>query len=128
MASFGKRTVAQNKALYRRRQAIVEHPFGTIKRSWGYTYTLLRRIGKITGEFSLIFTAYNMRRSVSILTFKGLMEALKTWKLDREWVKKAQNAVSLLCGALYRLPMQQVRYFCFYAPDFCTNAVGVSGR
>jgi len=109
-----RRRVAQNKALYRRRQAIVEHPFGTIKRSWGYTYTLLRRIRKVTGEFSLIFTAYNMRRSVSILTFKGLMEALKTWKLDREWVKKAQNALCLCCGFLLRAVAPE-KYFSAYS-------------
>lgn len=93
-----RQRIAQNKALYRRRQAIVEHPFGTIKRAWGYTYTLLRRMRKVTGEFSLIFTAYNMRRSVSILTHNGLMEALKNWKLDLEWVKKAQNALCLCCS------------------------------
>lgn len=80
--------VEQNKNLYRRRQAIVEHPFGTIKRGWGYTYTLLKRIRKVTGEFSLIFTVYNLRRSVSILSFKGLMDALKNWKLNLEWGEK----------------------------------------
>ena len=29
--------------LYRRRQAIVEHPFGTIKRQWGYSYVLTKK-------------------------------------------------------------------------------------
>jgi transposase len=32
-----KEQVEGNKALYKRRQAIVEHPFGTIKRQWGYS-------------------------------------------------------------------------------------------
>ena len=30
-----RKRVEQNRDLYRRRQAIVEHPFGTIKRAWG---------------------------------------------------------------------------------------------
>ena len=32
--------VKNNKNYYRERQSIVEHPFGTIKRQWGYSYTL----------------------------------------------------------------------------------------
>lgn len=70
----------EGKAIYKRRQAIVEHPFGTIKRSWGYYYTLLRGIEKVTAEFALVFTTYNMRRAVSILTVKTLINKLKCAK------------------------------------------------
>ncbi len=106
--------VEQNKDLYRRRQAIVEHPFGTIKRGWGYTYTLLKRIPKITGEFSLIYTAYNMRRSVSILGFKGLMDALKSWELNLEWVEKAHIFVFSFLVALWRSMPLKKQSFRFY--------------
>lgn len=75
------RFVASNKELYRRRQAIVEHPFGTIKRSWGYTYTLLKGKEKVGGEFALIATCYNLRRLVSILGTKDLVKALKSSKI-----------------------------------------------
>ena len=34
---------------YRRRQAMVEHPFGTVKRHWGYNYTLLKGKEKVDG-------------------------------------------------------------------------------
>ena len=34
--------VDANAALYKKRQQICEHPFGTIKRGWGYNHTLLR--------------------------------------------------------------------------------------
>ena len=37
-----RQRVINNRDKYKRRQAIVEHPFGTIKRSWGYYYTLLK--------------------------------------------------------------------------------------
>jgi len=69
--------VKLNKALYRQRQAIVEHPFGTIKRAWGYTYTLLRGKEKVSAEMALIFTCYNLRRSMSIFGVKDLIERLK---------------------------------------------------
>lgn len=68
--------VARNKELYRMRQAMVEHPFGTVKRSWGFTYTLLRGLDKVGGEFALISTVYNLRRIVSILGVKTLLNRL----------------------------------------------------
>ena len=69
--------VRLNKPLYRERQQIVEHPFGTIKRGWGYHYTLLRTIPKVTAEMAIIFTCYNLRRSMTIFGVKGLLERLK---------------------------------------------------
>lgn len=62
---------------YKRRQSIVEHPFGTIKRSWGAYYTLLKGKEKVSGEMGIVFTVYNLRRVVSILGAKGAIEALK---------------------------------------------------
>ena len=69
--------VEANKAFCRRRQAIVEHPFGTIKRGWGYTHTLLKDKEKVNGEFGLVFLSYNIRRSVSIFGVLELIKALK---------------------------------------------------
>src|SRR5699024_12587719 len=40
-----KDTIANNE-IYKKRSQIVEHPFGTIKRSFGYTYYLGREIGR----------------------------------------------------------------------------------
>ena len=73
-----KRTVARNKLLYKKRQAIVEHPFGTIKRQWGYSYTLMKTISKVKTEFSIIFLCYNLKRTLTILGLKELKKALKT--------------------------------------------------
>lgn len=62
---------------YKRRQAIVEHPFGTIKRSWGCYYTLLKGKEKVTGEYALVFLCYNMRRAMNILGIAVLLERIK---------------------------------------------------
>ncbi|NNE32783.1 MAG: IS1182 family transposase [Winogradskyella sp.] len=70
--------IRHNKPLYKRRQAIVEHPFGTIKRQWGYTHTLLKTIPKVSTEFSIILLCYNIRRSISILGHNGLKKALNS--------------------------------------------------
>ena len=123
-----KRRVAQNKELYRRRQAIVEHPFGTIKRGWGYTYTLLKRLPKVTGEFSLIFTAYNMRRSVSILSFTGLMVALKSWNLSLDWVEKTQFYLFLLPDALCSLLLPKQYSIGVFTTNACIARNGYGQR
>ena len=69
--------VKENKAYYRRRQAIVEHPFGTIKRQWGFNYTLLKGLQKVDGEFGLVFLSYNLTRIISILGVRTLVRHLK---------------------------------------------------
>ena len=69
--------IKENKDYYRQRQSIVEHPFGTIKRQWGYSYTLLKGLEKVGGEFDIICLCYNMKRSVSLVGVKVLIERLK---------------------------------------------------
>jgi len=59
------------KALYRKRQEIVEHCFGTIKAVWGYRQFLCRGKAKVTAEMALAYTAYNLRRVFNILTRSG---------------------------------------------------------
>ncbi|MEZ4906455.1 MAG: IS1182 family transposase [Saprospiraceae bacterium] len=70
--------VHARKVEYKRRQAIVEHPFGTIKRGWGYTYTLMKGLKKVNTEFSIIFTCYNIKRAMNIIGKNELIKALKS--------------------------------------------------
>lgn len=72
-----RKRILRHRDMYKRRQAIVEHPFGTIKRSWGFNYTLLKSKEKVSGEMAIVFTAYNLRRTMSILGVSVLIEALK---------------------------------------------------
>jgi len=55
-----------NHELYRKRAEIVEHPFGTVKKIWGYSQFLCRGKSKVTGEMSLAYLAYNIRRVFNI--------------------------------------------------------------
>lgn len=80
--------VKTQKILYNKRQQICEHPFGTIKRAWGYTYTLLKGIKKVDGEMGIIFTCYNLRRTISIMGVEKLLKKLKKWKPDYKKVMK----------------------------------------
>ncbi|HNC34817.1 MAG TPA: IS1182 family transposase [Bacteroidia bacterium] len=72
----------ENTALYRTRQEINEHIFGTIKRKWGYSYTNLKGLKKVNGEMALIMTVYNMKRCMNILGIATLLEKIKNWKPD----------------------------------------------
>ncbi|MCE2734844.1 MAG: IS1182 family transposase [Flammeovirgaceae bacterium] len=69
----------ENQQLYRKRQEINEHIFGTIKRKWGYNYTDLIGLEKVNGEHSLIMLVYNIKRSINILGVPDLIAKLKTW-------------------------------------------------
>lgn len=86
--------VLNNRVKYKRRQAIVEHPYGTIKRSWGYYYTLLKGKEKVNGEYSLVFLVYNMRRAMSILGVKGLSERIKVAFFDILTLKRRIECLS----------------------------------
>ena len=68
----------EKEHLYKRRQTIVEHPYGTIKRQWGYSYILTKKgISRAGSDVGLMFIAYNLRRIGNILTMNVLKEYLR---------------------------------------------------
>lgn len=62
---------------YKLRQMIVEHPFGTIKRSWQAYYFLTRGREAVTAEVAITYLAYNLRRVINILGAEEMMRRLK---------------------------------------------------
>lgn len=59
--------IATNPEAYRQRQAIVEHPFGTIKRQWGFDHIMTKKTKEhAAADVGLIFVAYNLRRLFNI--------------------------------------------------------------
>lgn len=90
-----KINVKNNKGLFKKRQAMVEHPFGTIKRQWGFPYTLMKTIPKVKAEFSIIMLCYNLRRTMSILGPSRLKEVLKRaykhFFQPRRWMKQCSG-------------------------------------
>lgn len=55
------------KQIYKKRQAIVEPVFATLKRAMGFTRFLLRGLEKVRGEFALLCIAHNMRKIAGVL-------------------------------------------------------------
>jgi len=74
--------IKQNPHYYKRRQAIVEHPFGTIKRHFGFTHTLLKSLQKVNGEMNLIMFCYNFLRTKNILGAEKMLQAIEKWQPD----------------------------------------------
>lgn len=79
-----RKRLEQNKELYKQRQAIVEHPFGTIKRQWGFDHIITKKTKqRAESDMGLIFVAYNLRRLINILGF-DLFKAFLTGALSME--------------------------------------------
>jgi len=63
---------------YRLRQQITEHQFGTLKRQWGFTFTLMKGKENVLSEVNLMMICYNLRRMMSIYGLEALKNKLKT--------------------------------------------------
>lgn len=86
---LNNKNIKQNPHYYKRRQAIVEHPFGTLKRHWGYTHTLLKGLQKVNGEMNLIMFCYNFMRTKNILGFEKMLQHIQNWQPDYSKVVRA---------------------------------------
>ena len=62
----------------RRRKAMVEHPFGTLKGRMDGGRFLLRGLQKVKAEMALAVTAYNLTRAINVLGTRRLCQALAT--------------------------------------------------
>jgi hypothetical protein len=63
--------------LYKQRQALVEHPYGTLKRQWGFDHIMTKKGKKrASADVGLMMTAYNLRRLINLIGLEGLREAL----------------------------------------------------
>lgn len=67
-----EKRVNQNPEYYRLRQQITEHQFGTLKRQWGFTFTLMKGKENVLSEVNLMMMCYNLRRLMSILGINDL--------------------------------------------------------
>ena len=67
-----------DSSLYKLRKALVEHPFGTIKRSLGLTHVYIKGLDRISSWASSVFLVYDLKRVINILGIHKLMEVFTT--------------------------------------------------
>lgn len=73
-----RKNYEEKERIYKRRQAIVEHHYGTLKRQWGFSYILTKKgISRASSDVGLMLVAYNLRRIGNILTHDRLKEYLR---------------------------------------------------
>jgi hypothetical protein len=84
--------------MMRRRKALAEHPFGTLKCRAGYRHFLVRGFAKVRGEWSLMALCYNFSRVLRII-------GLDRWKalLAQRAAKPLGRLVVALLGAYRRI-------------------------
>ncbi len=75
----------------KQRKELIEHIFGTMKRSMDQGYFLLRTRNKVAAEMSLTVLAYNLKRVIKIVGVKeligGLMASLVcVWAMIWRWI------------------------------------------
>jgi transposase len=80
--------------LMRRRSALVEHPFGTLKCRAGYRHFLLRGFDKVRGEWSLMALCYNFTRVLNILGFERFVAHMAAKML---FLREYAFAVAVRC-------------------------------
>jgi transposase len=70
-----KENISKNPEIYAQRQSIVEHPFGTMKRQWGFDHIITKKsMKRASADVGFIFIAYNLRRIINIIGIDKLLE------------------------------------------------------
>lgn len=70
-----------NMDKYKKRQTIIEHPFGTIKRTMNFYYLLTRKFRMVIGEVSLAFFSYNLKRAITIMGINNIIDRIMNSKI-----------------------------------------------
>jgi len=68
--------IKPDKEIVKQRKCIVEHPFGIVKYAMDAKSCLTKGIKNVTGEFSLTFLAYNMKRAIKLIGCRKLVESM----------------------------------------------------
>ena len=92
--------MADAAELMRRRSALAEHPFGTLKCRAGYRHFLLRGFDKVRGEWSLMALCYNLSRVAAVVGIGPLIAYL---------AKPAAQFVLLLLWRVIAAVMDRIR-------------------
>jgi len=90
--------IENNYEIYRRRQAIVEHPYGVIKRQWDFYYIMTKKtIKHASADVGLIFSAYNLRQIFNIIDHN----LLKKYLIELAWFFLAiRSFFKAFCGII----------------------------
>lgn len=73
-----KENIEKDPATYKRRQAIIEHTYGIVKRQWGFYFICTKKgMRRASADVGLMFTALNLRRLMNIVDKNAFKMFLK---------------------------------------------------
>jgi transposase len=84
----------------RRRGAIVEHPFGTLKCRAGYRHFLVRGFDKVRGEWSLMALCYNFSRALTIVGLDDLIAYFVKRAADLSFLRLCIGLTAVIDGLI----------------------------
>jgi hypothetical protein len=114
--------IKTEKHIYLKRQQIIEHVSGTIKRQWGYDHILLKGIEKNNGELGLIFLTYNLRRMMNILGINEVKKRLNVLFLQILDIWRIMfNHIAVKNFTPINNPYSNMIYTTFLYLSCCTN-------
>ncbi len=99
-----EKRVKENPEYYKLRQQITEHQFGTLKRQWGFTYTLMKGKENVLSEVNLMMMVYNLRRLMSIFNLNELKTRIKSFVFNILTKYKPKRAVLRHFNFLFEKP------------------------
>jgi len=67
----------ESKRAMSKRKELAEHPFGTLKRTFGYTYFLMKGLEKVKAEMNLMSLVYNFKRVFNIVGYQMMMNMVQ---------------------------------------------------
>lgn len=107
-----KKNIEANPELYKKRQAIVEHPYGTIKRQWGFYYIMTKRsIKRASADVGMMFTCFNLRRLFNIIDKNVFFKYLKGLASIFRFSTTHFKAISRTLFSAAKIPLPHFIFF-----------------
>jgi transposase len=98
------RAVEANPEQYKLRQALVEHPYGTMKRQWGFDHIMTKKgIPAASADFGLIAIAYNLKRMFNL--DKNRVKAIASHKANLNSKSRIKTPIKTSKGLKIRFPV-----------------------
>jgi len=89
--------IEANPKIYKKRQAIIEHTYGVIKRQWGFYFISTKKgMKRASADVGFMFIAYNLRRLMNICeknVIKKFLEQLCFFVFEKTTFMKANKLV-----------------------------------
>ncbi len=86
--------IEADPATYKKRQSIVEHPYGTIKRQWGFYYVITKKgMKRASADVGFMFIAYNLHRLMNIIDKNLLTKFLQELAFSFSEILTAVKAI-----------------------------------